>query len=103
MELISILKGVGKLPVSRRVGRRNENRKELCLPIIEPGVDSYKLVRWLVREGDSVEIEQDLAELAYGTERFLLPSPLDGIILELYTAPNETISPGDVLALLEET
>jgi pyruvate/2-oxoglutarate dehydrogenase complex dihydrolipoamide acyltransferase (E2) component len=85
--------------------RRNSNEaalKELRLPIIDIETDTYTLVRWLVGVGDEIEIDMDIAELDDGHEKIQLPSPIDGVIVDIHFFNGDTVVVGDVLAMVNE-
>lgn len=71
--------------------------------MIDADVDSYTLVQWFVNVGDQVEIDMDIAELDDGTEKILLPSPLDGVITDIHFLTGDTVVVGDVLAIVDES
>jgi pyruvate/2-oxoglutarate dehydrogenase complex dihydrolipoamide acyltransferase (E2) component len=59
------------------------------------------VVKWLVRERDRVEIDQDIMVMLLDDSEFLLPSPVDGIIKAVLAEPGEAIEPDQVLAIIE--
>jgi pyruvate/2-oxoglutarate dehydrogenase complex dihydrolipoamide acyltransferase (E2) component len=75
---------------------------EIRLPFISPEIEGGRFLHWLIKEGQRVEIDQDLGELDLENERFILPSPLDGVVRAFCVAEDEWVSVGDVLALFEE-
>lgn len=75
---------------------------EIRLPFIGPDLEGCRMVQWIVAQGDTVEIDQDVAKLQVDDEIFYLPSPLDGIIRELCVAEGEWIAVGEAIALIEE-
>lgn len=76
--------------------------KEVRLPFFGPDTDCCLLERWLIQPGDTIEIDQDIAELSVDGESFVLPSPLDGIVRELCTGPGEFVTLGETLAVIDE-
>ncbi|HHZ19666.1 MAG TPA: hypothetical protein GX391_04000 [Firmicutes bacterium] len=76
--------------------------KEIRLPFIGPDADGCLLERWLIKPGDTIEIDQDIAELSVDGESFVLPSPLDGIVQELCAEPGEYVTLGETLVKLDE-
>ena len=75
---------------------------EIRLPFVSPEVEGGRFLRWLIKEGERVEIDQDIAELELDSDRFILPSPLDGVAGTFCVLKDDWVSVGDVLALFEE-
>lgn len=75
---------------------------EIKMPFLLPEIEGGVLLRWLVKPGDYVEIDQDIAEIQVGEEVMLLPSPLDGQIKEICVAEGELVAMGETLAFLQE-
>lgn len=71
---------------------------ELKMPWLAPDVIKVTVSRWLVDVSHRVEIDQDIMELMVDGEFFLLPSPLDGIILSRAVSPGDYLAVGQVLA-----
>ncbi len=74
---------------------------ELKVPLLTGEESLMTVKRWLVTVGEQVEIDQELVELEINEELFLLPSPLDGKLIAIETETEETVEPGQVLALIE--
>lgn len=75
---------------------------EVRLPFIGPDTDGCLLERWLIHPGETIEIDQDIAELSVDGESFVLPSPLDGTVRQLCIGPGEYVVLGETMALLDE-
>lgn len=75
---------------------------ELKVPLLSGDESLMTVKRWLAAVGGQVEIDQDLVELTLNDEPFLLPSPLDGKLVAIEAEAEETVEPGQVLALIEE-
>jgi pyruvate/2-oxoglutarate dehydrogenase complex dihydrolipoamide acyltransferase (E2) component len=58
-----------------------------------------KVLRWLVMEGDRVEIDQDIMAMFLNGAEFVLPSPVDGMIKSILAEPGDLIEPDQVLAV----
>ena len=74
----------------------------LKVPWLSENEVRVEVVSWLVAASDRVEIDQDLLELLVDGEQFILPSPLDGILLEVMVLPGDLLAPGEVVAEIEE-
>ena len=65
----------------------------LKVPWLSEDEVRVEVVSWLATAGDMVEIDQDLLELLVDGEQFILPSPVDGILLEVIGFTRGSISP----------
>lgn len=64
------------------------------LPDLGEGLTESEIVRWLVAEGDEVELNQILAEVETAKAVVDLPSPYAGVVTRLHAAEGETIAVG---------
>jgi pyruvate dehydrogenase E2 component (dihydrolipoamide acetyltransferase) len=71
------------------------------LPDLGEGLTEATIVRWLVTEGQSVEVDTPLAEVETAKTTVELPSPYAGTVARLQVAENETVPVGSVLITLE--
>ena len=76
---------------------------EFKLPDLGEGVAEGEVVRWLVREGDTVAEDQPLAEVLTDKATVEIPSPRAGRILRLGAAEGERVPVGHVLVEIEES
>jgi len=74
---------------------------ELKVPLLTGEESLFTVKKWLVAVGEQVEIDQDLVELNFNDESFVLPSPLDGKLITIEAETEETVEPGQVLATIE--
>lgn len=74
---------------------------ELKVPLLTGEESLFTVKKWLVSVGERVEIDQDLVELDFNDESFLLPSPLDGKMISIEVETEEQVEPGQVLATIE--
>ena len=77
-------------------------RVEVKLPFLGEEIEYCRVLRWLVRPGDEVEIDRDLAELAAGEEIFFFPSPLDGRVVEILAPEGAMVVTDEPLLALED-
>jgi len=75
---------------------------EFKLPDLGEGVAEGEVVRWLVREGDTVAEDQPLAEVLTDKATVEIPSPRAGRIIRLGAAEGERVPVGHVLVEIEE-
>lgn len=66
------------------------------------GITEGELVRWLVKEGDTVKEDQSLAEVETDKAIVEIPSPVSGAIEKLHVPEGETIQVGAVLVSFAE-
>src|SRR5690606_23856068 len=70
--------------------------RELRLPELAESVVEGEIVRWLVEEGERVELDQPVVEVMTDKVTVELPSPFAGVLLERLAGE------GDVVARSEE-
>jgi pyruvate dehydrogenase E2 component (dihydrolipoamide acetyltransferase) len=75
---------------------------EFKLPDIGEGVHEGEIVKWLVREGDSVKEDQPMVEVMTDKATVEIPAPRAGKILKLNGKEGETVKVGSVLVVIEE-
>lgn len=71
------------------------------LPEIGEGVNEGELVSWLVQPGDSIEVDQAIAELMTDKATVEVPSPIAGTVKELKFSEGDTIEVGQALITLD--
>ncbi|NOY37196.1 MAG: 2-oxo acid dehydrogenase subunit E2 [Chlorobi bacterium] len=74
---------------------------EIVLPSMGEGVIEATITKWLVSEGDQVEEDQSLVEVATDKVDSEIPAPEDGIITQILMKEGEVPKVGEVLAILE--
>ena len=73
---------------------------EFRFPDVGEGIHEGTLVKWLVKEGDKVEADQNIAEVETDKAVVEIPSPKKGTILKVYHKEGDTITVGEVLAVI---
>jgi 2-oxoglutarate dehydrogenase E2 component (dihydrolipoamide succinyltransferase) len=76
-------------------------RFELVLPAMGEGIIEAAITRWLVTNGQHVDVDQPLAEIATDKVDAEIPSPVEGTIVSLIYHEGEIPKVGEVIALLE--
>jgi pyruvate dehydrogenase E2 component (dihydrolipoyllysine-residue acetyltransferase) len=76
--------------------------KEFKFPDVGEGITEGEIVRWLVKEGDSVKEDQSLAEIETDKAIVEMPSPYSGTVLKLHFKEKEIIKVGQVLVTIGE-
>jgi pyruvate dehydrogenase E2 component (dihydrolipoamide acetyltransferase) len=76
---------------------------EFRFPDVGEGIHEGEIVRWLVKEGDSVRPDQPLVEVETDKAVVEIPAPRAGTILRLAVAEGDKIQVGEVLVVIGET
>jgi len=77
--------------------------REFKLPDLGEGVAEGEIVKWLVREGDSVSEDQPMVEVMTDKATVQIPSPTTGKVGKILTREGQAVKVGDVLVTFEET
>jgi len=67
------------------------------LPDLGEGLPEAELVQWLVAEGDTVTLNQTIAEVETAKAVVELPSPYAGVVSALHAAAGDVVEVGSVL------
>jgi len=76
-------------------------KQEFLLPDLGEGLTEAEIVQWLVAEGDTVTLNQTLAEVETAKAIVELPSPHAGVITSLYAAAGDVVPVGAPLVGFE--
>ena len=76
--------------------------KEFRFPDVGEGITEGEVVRWLVKEGDEVAVDQTLAEIETDKAVVEMPSPYAGTILKLHFKEKDLIKVGQTLVTIGE-
>ncbi len=71
--------------------------KEFKFPDLGEGITEGELVKWLVKEGDTVKEDQDVAEVETDKALVSIPSPAAGKIEKLHYKEGDKVKVGTVL------
>ncbi len=74
--------------------------KEFRFPDVGEGIAEGEIVRWLVKEGDEVKIDEPLAEIETDKAVVEMPSPYAGTVLRLHFKEKELIKVGQPLVTI---
>nr|AGN74889.1 branched-chain alpha-keto acid dehydrogenase E2 [Streptomyces griseoviridis] len=77
-------------------------RREFPLPDLGEGLTGAEVVRWLVRRGDRVGVDQPLVEVETAKTRVEIPSPYAGEVLECRGVAGEELPVGAPLVVIAE-
>jgi 2-oxoglutarate dehydrogenase E2 component (dihydrolipoamide succinyltransferase) len=75
-------------------------KKEIVLPAMGEGITDATITRWLVKEGDKVEEDDSIVEVATDKVDSEIPSPCDGVVDRLLFNEGDTPSVGDIIAII---
>jgi pyruvate dehydrogenase E2 component (dihydrolipoamide acetyltransferase) len=75
---------------------------EFKFPDLGEGIVEGEIRKWLVKQGETVEQDQPLAEVETDKAVVELPSPQPGTILKLHKKEGSIIKVGEVLATIGE-
>ncbi|QQR92255.1 MAG: 2-oxo acid dehydrogenase subunit E2 [Candidatus Iainarchaeum archaeon] len=67
-------------------------------PDVGEGTTEGTLIKWLVKEGDTIKADQPLAEIETDKAVVEIPAPRAGVILKLFGKAGEIVKVGSVLA-----
>lgn len=71
------------------------------LPDLGEGLQDAEVVKWLVEEGDSVDLNQPLVEVDTAKALVEIPSPVGGKVVTLHATEGETVKVGAKLVTFE--
>lgn len=74
---------------------------ELVMPKMGESVAEATIIKWLKSEGDKVEAEEAIIEIATDKVDSEIPSPEDGIIKKLLFNEDDIVQVGQVIAIIE--
>ena len=75
--------------------------KDIVLPEIGEGVTEGEMVKWLVKVGDPVEVDQSIVEVMTDKATVEVPSPIAGVVKELKAKEGEMVSIESTLLVLD--
>ena len=75
---------------------------DATVPQMGESVTEGTIGSWLVKVGDTVEIDQALVEIETDKVAVEVPSPVAGKVAELLVEEGDTVSPGDAVAKITE-
>lgn len=74
---------------------------DVKIPQLGESVTEAEIVRWLKADGDSVAVDEPIAEIETDKATAELPSPASGV-LQVLIPEGSTVKPGDVVARIAE-
>jgi len=77
--------------------------RTFLLPDLGEGLTDAELVNWLVAEGDTITVDQPVAEVETAKSLVEVPSPFAGVVQTLHGAAGESIDVGKPLISVRTT
>jgi len=74
---------------------------ELIMPKMGESVAEATIIKWLKAEGDKIEAEESIIEIATDKVDSEIPSPEDGIVKKLLFNEDDVVQVGQVIAIIE--
>ena len=74
---------------------------EVRLPSLGDEAEGATVQFWHFEEGDEVDKDDDLVELATDKAVFNVPAPVSGVLKEIVASEGDVVKEGDLLAFLE--
>lgn len=76
--------------------------KEVKVPVLPESVEDALVSAWHKKPGEAVSRDENLVDLETDKVVLEVPSPVDGVLGEIIAPEGETVTSGQVLAVLEE-
>lgn len=76
---------------------------ELKIPDVGESIQEVQIDKWLKQEGDAVEEDEDVVQLETDKASMELAAPAAGVIAKIVKQEGESVSVGEVIALIDET
>src|ERR687885_749926 len=77
------------------------NLKQFKLPDLGEGLTEGEILKWLVQPGDSVKLNQPIAEVETAKAAVELPSPYAGRVTELHFEEGSTVDVGTPIITID--
>ena len=81
-------------------GSSDANLWEIRLPKLGESILSASVVRWLKKSGERVREDEPLLEVATDKVNSEIPSPVAGVLLQIYAKPGDEIEVGALLGVV---
>ena len=74
---------------------------KILMPKLGESVQEATITKWFVKEGDRIEEDESLFEVATDKVDSEIPSPVDGIIKKIFFPLNSLVPVGEIVAIIE--
>ena len=76
-------------------------QEELIMPKMGESVAEATIIKWLKEEGEKVELEEPVLEIATDKVDSEVPSPVEGMLVKCLFNEDDVVSVGQAIALIE--
>ncbi|MCM8797152.1 MAG: hypothetical protein NC923_04660 [Candidatus Omnitrophica bacterium] len=76
--------------------------RNIILPELGEGIEKATVSYWFVKEGDRVNLKDDLVEITTDKAAFNIPAPCSGILTQIILHEGDTVRIGEILGVIEE-
>ncbi|MEU4659899.1 biotin/lipoyl-containing protein, partial [Streptomyces sp. NPDC023723] len=76
--------------------------REFVLPDLGEGLTEAEIVRWLVAEGDQVDVDQPVVEVETAKAVVEVPCPYPGVVVRLWGRAGDSLDVGQPLVSVRE-
>lgn len=76
---------------------------EIRVPQLPESVSDASIAAWVVKEGDSIKIEDNILELETDKVVLDVPAPASGVLIEIKAQQGDVVLAGDVIGIIDET
>lgn len=77
------------------------SKVELIMPKMGESIMEATILKWLKEEGDTIEAEESVLEIATDKVDSEVPSPVDGVLAKILFKEGETVAVGKAIAIIE--
>jgi len=74
---------------------------EILMPKLGESITQATIIKWLVREGDHVEEDDNLLDIATDKVDSEIPSPVAGTVKKILFKENDVVPVGTVIAIID--
>ena len=76
--------------------------EKILVPVLGESITEATVAKWLKKEGENVEADEPIVELETDKVNLEVPSPINGILLEINSKDGETVEVGALLWLINQ-
>ncbi len=74
---------------------------QIIMPKLGESIQEGTITKWFVKEGDTIEEDDILFEVATDKVDSEIPSPVDGVVTKILFSENSLVAVGEVLAIIQ--
>ena len=76
--------------------------EKILVPALGESITEATVSKWLKKEGDAVQVDEAIVELETDKVNLEVPSPIDGVLIEISSKDGETVEVGSVLGSINQ-